>query len=115
MDPDPKEPGMPDPKPVACSLGASELQTRLRETATVGAASLIAHDEDAGRHTLRFRADSKTRHKLEEIVAAEGECCPFLDLDLTERDGELVLTLVAPAEGQSIADELAVAFSGTWS
>ncbi len=102
---------MTDPKPVACSLGAGDLQARLAEIAEVGAASLIAHDEDAGRHTLRFHPDSTTRRRLDEIIAAEAECCSFLDLDLAERDGELMLTLAAPKDGQPIADELAAAFA----
>lgn len=103
---------MTDPKPVACSLGAGDLQARLTEIAEVGAASLIAHDEDAGRHTLRFRPDPTTRRRLEQIVAAEAQCCSFLDLDLAERDGELILTLAAPEAGQPIADELALTFAG---
>jgi hypothetical protein len=103
---------MTDAKPVACSLGAGDLQARLTEIAAVGAASLIAHDEDGGRHTLRFRPDPTTRRRLEEIVAAEAECCSFLALDLAERDGELVLTLAAPEEGRPFADELALAFAG---
>jgi hypothetical protein len=103
---------MTDPKPVACSLGAGDLQARLAEIAEVGAASLIAREDDAGRHTLRFRPDLETRSRLEEIVAAEAECCSFLDLDLAQREGELILTLAAPEAGQPVADELAVAFAG---
>jgi hypothetical protein len=105
---------MTDPKPTACSLGASDLQARLAAIAEAGAAGLITHDEDAGRHTLRFRPDPTTRCRLDEIVAAEAECCSFLDLDLAERDGELVLTLAAPKDGQPIADALAAAFAGAW-
>lgn len=100
------------PKPVACSLGVGDLQARLAEIAEVGAAGLIAHDEDGGRHTLRFRIDPMTRRRLEEIVAAEAECCSFLDLDLAEQGGEVVLTLAAPEAGQPVADELALAFAG---
>ena len=103
---------MTDPKPVACSLGAGDLQARLTEIAEVGAAGLVAHEENDGGHTLRFRPDPTTRRRLEEIVAAEAECCSFLDLDLTERGGELVLTLAAPEAGQPVADELAIAFVG---
>jgi hypothetical protein len=103
---------MTDPKPIACSLGASDLQQRLDEIATLGAASLIGRDTVAGKHTLRFRPDRMTRRRLEEIVAAEAECCSFLDLKLTEHEGELILTLAAPEDGQPIADELAAAFVG---
>jgi len=103
------------PKPVACSLGADDLQTRLAEIAGVGAAGLIAQEENEGRHTLRFRPDPATRRRLEAIVAAEADCCSFLELDLAECGGELVLSLAAPEPGQTIADELASAFvRGSW-
>ena len=101
---------MIDGKPIACSLGASDLQPRLEEIAEIGAASLIDHEAKDGTHELRFQADPTTRRRLEEIVAAETECCTFLDLDLAERQGELILTLAAPDGGQSVADGLAVAF-----
>ncbi len=104
--------GMTDPKPVACSLGAGDLQARLTEIAEVGAAGLIASEEEDGRHTLRFRPDPTTRRRLEEIVAAEAECCSFLDLDLAEHGDELVLTVAAPEAGQPVADELALTFAG---
>ncbi|MEX2106269.1 MAG: hypothetical protein WD810_05160 [Solirubrobacterales bacterium] len=103
---------MTDSKPTACSLGASDLQRRLDQIAGVGAASLVDRDSENGKHTLRFRPDPGTRRRLEEIVAAEAECCSFLDLSLSERDGELILTLAAPEHGQPVADELAVAFAG---
>jgi len=100
-----------NPKPVACSLGANDLQRRLDEIAAVGAASLIARDTEDGVHRLRFRSDPRTHHRLEEIIAAEAECCSFLDLELTEHGDELVLTLTAPGAGQDVADGLAVAFA----
>jgi hypothetical protein len=103
---------MTNPKPISCSLGAGDLRQRLDEIAEVGAASLIGREAEGGTHTLRFRPDPATRRRLEEIVAAEADCCSFLDLDLTERDGELILTLAAPEDGQPIANELAAAFAG---
>lgn len=103
---------MTNQKPIACSLGANDLQRRLDEIAEVGAAGLIARDIENGKHRLRFRSDPKTRRRLEEIVVAEAECCSFLDLELTERRGELVLILTAPEDGQAVADELAAAFAG---
>jgi hypothetical protein len=52
------------------------------------------------------------RERLEEIVAAEAECCSFLDLALEEQSAELVLSIAAPKGGQAVADELAAAFVG---
>lgn len=71
---------------------------------------MIDREAQDGTHILRFHADPRTRRRLEEIVAAEAECCAFLDLDLTERDGELVLTVAAPDGGQPVAEALALTF-----
>src|SRR3954453_14779566 len=82
-------------KPVACSLAAGELEQRVATIAEVGAASLVSRSVVDSRHLLRFRAGAQTQRRLEEIVAAESECCSFLDLSLTEEDGELVLSITA--------------------
>jgi hypothetical protein len=100
-----------EPNPIACSLGANDLRRRLEVIAALGRDSLTAAETQDGSHVLRFRSDEDTRRRLAEIVTAESECCPFLDLDLRERDGELVLTLTAPEDGQVVADELAAAFT----
>lgn len=103
---------MAEGTPIACSLSASDLRQRLDEIAEVGANSLIEHSADGERHLLRFRSDPETRRRLEAIVTAEAQCCSFLDLSLAEEDGELVLSVSAPQDGQPIADELAAAFAG---
>jgi hypothetical protein len=97
--------------PIACSLNAGDLQQRLAAAAKIGEESLIDHETDEGRHLLRFRADGETRKRLKEIVAAEAECCSFLNLVLEEHDGELILSVAAPQDGQAFADELAAAFA----
>jgi hypothetical protein len=100
-----------NPQPIACTLGESDLHRRLEQIAALGGDALIAHKETAGTHTLRFRLDEQTRRQLEEIVDAEAKCCSFLEFSIDERDGELILALDAPTEGQPVADELARAFS----
>jgi hypothetical protein len=103
---------MTDHAPIACSLGAGELEQRLAAIAEIGADSLISRDVDDRRHLLRFRAGAANRIKLEEIVAAEEECCSFLDLSLADEGGELVLSIAAPEDSQALADDLARAFAG---
>jgi len=101
---------MPDDIPIACSLGTGELQQRLAAIAEVGARSLLSrtmHDET---HLLHFRLDPGTRRQLEGIVAAEAECCSFLDLSLREDEGELVMSIAAPKDARALADGLADAF-----
>jgi len=85
-----------DENPIACSLSPGDLQSRLDEITQLGTESLIAHKTDEDRHLLRFRNNTETRRRLEVLVAAEAQCCPFLDLSLTESDDELILTVVAP-------------------
>lgn len=98
--------------PIACSLGASDLRRRLNEIAVIGAEALIDRSVDGDTHLLRFRAGAETRRRLEELVAAEAECCSFLVLSLEERDGELLLSIGAPEDGLPVAEELAAAFAG---
>lgn len=100
---------MTDDTPIACSLGAGELKKRLAVIAEIGD-SLISREVEGGRHLLRFRAGAATRTQLEEIVAAEAECCSFLDLSLDGEGNELVLSIAAPEEAQGLADSLAGAF-----
>lgn len=102
---------MANDTPIACSLSASDLERRLAEIAAVGAKSLISRETHGDRHLLRFRRDEDTRKMLEDIVAAEAECCAFLDLSLDEVDGELTLWIAAPRDVKALADSLAGAFS----
>jgi hypothetical protein len=96
--------------PIACSLGASELEQRLTAIAEIGADNLISRDTEGDNRLLHFRANATTRRQLKAIVAAEAECCSFLDLTLSEEGDRLVLSIAAPREAQVLADELAGAF-----
>lgn len=103
---------MTDPDPATCSLGAGALEERLAAIAEVGADSLVSHRVEGGRHLLRFRAEARTLRRLEQIQAAEAECCPVLELSLDRRGDELVLAIAAPRQAQALADGLAGAFGG---
>jgi|SRR5829696_208500 len=102
---------MTNDKPAACSLGSDALERRLAAIAEVGRANLISSEADGDRHLLRFRPRAGTRRRLEQIVAAEAECCSFLDLALTESERMLVLSITAPEGGRAVASLLAEAFA----
>ena len=93
--------------PIACSLSATDLSARLAEMKRLGQDALLSVD---GAGTLRFRADGDTKARLEAIVAAEAECCPFLDMDLREEADDVLLTIVAPEGAEPIAADLIEAF-----
>jgi hypothetical protein len=101
---------MTESAPIACSLAADDLRRRLAAIAEIGADSLVDRRREGDRHVLRFRAGGTTRRRLDEIVAAEADCCSFLDLALVEDGDELVLTIAAPSEAASVAESLALAF-----
>jgi hypothetical protein len=103
---------MKNETPVACSLNSGELTERLAAIAEVGASCLISRRIEGESRVLRFHKSAATRERLEGILAAEAECCPFLDLSLHERDDELVLSIAASEDGRAVADGLALAFGG---
>jgi hypothetical protein len=96
--------------PIACSLSAAEQSSRLADMRAVGHRALLAAETTGGRATLRFRAGAGARKQLAAIVAAEAECCPFLDLKLREAAGVISLTVTAPAGAEPILAELVGAF-----
>ena len=101
---------MTDESPIACSLNPGDLQRRLGEIARLGAESLLTRRTERDHQVLRFRNDAETRQRLEAIVAAEAQCCSFLDLSLTADGDELVLSIGAPAGAEPVAEQLANAF-----
>ena len=103
---------MSRPLPIACTLSATDLRARGEELRALGGDGLVDVSEDAGRAVLRFRADPAIRERVEAIVAAESECCAFLDFQLEHRDEASVLTISAPNGGAEMVHELAAALAG---
>jgi hypothetical protein len=95
--------------PLACSLDAEALEDRVAEIRALGRDALVAVEPDG---VLRFRATPETRRRLERIIAAEAECCAFLNLDLREEHGELRLSVTAPGDAEPVAAGLVEAFAG---
>jgi hypothetical protein len=105
---------MPQELPLACSLSATELPGRLREMAVLGADALVdAGTEQRGtRAWLRFAAADGIRRRVEAIVAAESQCCPFLTMRVGDEPGAVVLTIAAPEGAEPLLAELVGAFAG---
>ena len=94
--------------PIACSLSASELPRRLAEIGAIGREALRDVEPD-GR--LRFTADPSIRKRLEAVIAAESDCCPFLTFELREEAGELLLAIGAADDAKPLVRELIDAFA----
>src|SRR5829696_4685219 len=97
--------------PIACTLDAGNLAARHESLAALGRRSLISVEGRGGLPVaLSFRGDAETRADLERFVAAEGECCSFLDLRVSGED-PLELRIDAPALAEPIVTELVDAFA----
>jgi hypothetical protein len=101
---------MPAELPIACSLNASELPARLDEMAALGRAALIDARTEPTRAQLRFAAGIGVRARVEAIVAAESECCAFLDMRVSDEPDSVVLTIDAPEDAELVLAELVDAF-----
>ena len=101
---------MPHELPIACTLTAEEMPHRLAEMTALGRGSLLAVDADGAAYVLRFRPGAETRRRLEAIVAAESQCCSFLDFELSEQPDALALTIAGPELAQPLITDLVDAF-----
>ena len=86
--------------PVACTLGADDLQERLARIAALGQ-HLLTQRQEGGELFLAYMPEAAG--ELREIVALERECCAFLAFQLTEADGRVQLRITAPPESGDAA------------
>jgi hypothetical protein len=103
---------MPSELPIACSLSATDLSTRLREMAELGRAALVDVRHEQTRAELRFAVGSDVRDRVEGIVAAESQCCAFLAMTVSDEPDTVVLTVHAPEGAELVLQELVDAFRG---
>ena len=103
---------MSRPLPIVCTLSATDLRARGEELRALGGDGLLDATEDEGRAVLRFRPNPLVRERVEAVVAAESECCAFLDVEVAHRDDATVLTISAPNGGAEMVHELAAALAG---
>lgn len=98
-----------EPPPMACTLGAADVKKRQEELRALGKDGLVSKVAYGDSAVLRFRPDPAIRGRVEAAVAAESECCPFLDFELEHGQDATVLTITGP---DGAAEVLAGVFSG---
>jgi hypothetical protein len=97
------------PPPIACSLTDADRPAHQAAIERLGAR---AHARVDGTE-VRLRDEPGVAEELERVLAVERECCPFFDLRVSREDGDLVLRIGAPSEGEGLARHLAAAFAAT--
>ena len=103
---------MPSDQPIACTLTAAQMPGRLAELRAIGDTYLQSAEAGEREAVLRFSAGPDAFERLEAIVAAEGRCCAFLELDLEHTPEGAALTIRAPAGGEPVMHQLVEAFGG---
>jgi hypothetical protein len=98
--------------PIACSLTATELPARLAEITTLGRDALIDALHEPGHAELRFAAGDGARDRIEAIVRAEAQCCAFLNMDIRDEPGLVVLSITAPPGAALVLGDFVDAFRG---
>ena len=83
-------------QPIACSLTATEYRKRAAEIRELLRDALMSREPIPGGERLTFTAAAGIRERVEELVAAESECCPFLTFAVRVQRGRLVLDVTQP-------------------
>ncbi len=100
---------MPNDLPTACSLRATKVLARIVENSSLGEGVAWPVVETSPPHAaLRFRAEGDAYELFADMVAAEPECCAFLDITRVE---PRTVELSIPG-AKLVLDSLAAAFSG---
>jgi hypothetical protein len=92
--------------PLACSLSAAELAERRTELAELADAALLEIRHTATNAEVVFAAAPTVRERLEQVIAREAICCPFLTMRVSERPGTFVLEVHAPDGAQEVVSAL---------
>jgi hypothetical protein len=103
---------MPHELPIACSLDGADLRAREAELAELGRSLISVSEPKGSRLVLEFASDDQTRQRLDRIVAAEAECCPFLQLRVSEGE-TLKLSVDGPEDAAPVIADLAGAIRGS--
>ena len=77
---------------LACTLSGPELAERIREWGQV-AAHATSRRVEKSRIVSTYPRDDELLQQLEKLIAAEAECCPFMEfaIDLGQEEFEVEL------------------------
>ena len=94
---------MPD-QPIACTLTPDGMTARLAVIDALAADGLLDRTLTESGLRLRLRDTPEIEHRTRELVAAESQCCAFLDFELGRDGGDLVLDISGPDDARPVID-----------
>ena len=95
---------MPD-LPIACTLTPNGMTARLELIDALAADGLLDRTPTAAGLRVRLRDTPEIERRTRALVAAESECCAFLDFDLGRDGGDLVLDISGPEDARPVIDQ----------
>ena len=90
--------------PIACTLGAGDFTDRMGWIRELSAKSLRSHRREG--LMLKLTYDKCAASDVQEFVRRERACCGFLRFDVRDSIDAVHLTITAPPEAESIANDL---------
>lgn len=94
---------------IACTLGAGDFKERVAGIRDLAHRSLRNSRREPLRLHLTYTADAFS--EVQDLMAKESDCCSFLDFDLQHDAETTKLTITAPVEALTAADELFAHFA----
>jgi hypothetical protein len=82
---------------IACTLEGKELEERVRAWSEI-ASQARDRKFEPGRIVSVYPRDAALLMRLEQLIAAEAECCPFLKFNIEDGDDSITVELRLPEE-----------------
>ena len=94
---------------IACTLGAGDFKDRVSGIRDLARRSLRNSRRTPLQLELVYGPEALV--EVKDLVAKESDCCSFLGFDLQNDDTAVRLTITAPVEASTAADELFAHFA----
>jgi hypothetical protein len=94
---------MPD-LPIACTLSPHGMTARLALIDALAADGVLERTPTEKGMRVRLRDTADIERRTRELVAAESECCAFLDFALGRENGDLVLDISGPEDARPVIE-----------
>src|SRR5918996_6598737 len=97
--------------PIACTLSAEDRAAQIAAARELGERALVDLEVSGRRALLRFHGK---RERIDDLVAAESECCPFFEFATTGGGGDIELEIRAPEGGEPLLRGLVAGGVARW-
>jgi len=91
-------------EPIACTLTPGGMTARRALIDALAADGLLERTPTESGMRVRLLDRPDIEQRLRELVAAESQCCAFLDFDVRRADGDLLLDISGPEDARPVIE-----------